>query len=96
MTSIASGLWVVAEHAFPLCQISLMDGFHVERSPALNRSMIFGSYRAPGDDNGKRPLAFQFRLLHLLTSDKAAEEKETGEQKDESVSLATLSNHYPS
>jgi hypothetical protein len=77
MTPIASGLWVVAEHAFPLCKLSLMDGLHVKGSPALNRSMIFGSCRTPGDDNGKRPLAFQLRLLHLLTRDKAAEEKET-------------------
>jgi hypothetical protein len=67
----------MTEHAFPLDKIPPVDGLHVKGPPTLNRGMIFGGSRTPGNDDGEGPFAFQFRLLNLLTGRKTTEEKET-------------------
>jgi hypothetical protein len=70
---VAARFWVVAKDAFPLGEVSPVEGLPVADPPALGRSVVFWIGCPPGHGHGKGPLPFQLRLLDLLAGQKDKE-----------------------
>jgi hypothetical protein len=73
MALVAARFGIMAKDAFPLGEVSAVEGLPVADPPPLGRSVVFRSSRPPGHGHGQGPLPFQLRLLDLLAGQKAAQ-----------------------
>jgi len=65
---VASGLGIVAKHAFPLTEVPAVKSFLVLNPPAFRRRVVFRNVRTAGHLEGQRPLPIQFGFLDLLAT----------------------------
>jgi len=72
---VASGLGIVAKHAFPLTEVPAVQSFLVLNPPAFRRRVVFRNRYAAGHLDGQRPLPVQLRFLDLLATQESKTQK---------------------